>query len=223
METIYPKASKPTLVASPKSLSELRLFTMPRGGLDRLSFVTWDTIEVLGQGEDVIEFQGYYVIERENPTSADWEEASVNIHMRELSVDGVSQKFGRIHVSVNDEIGRQSGGQVKPGTTYGLPDSPKLCQMNGYMKFELLDAGVTVFNKEAIVLEHKITHIPPVGQGGGTRERAGIELFREDDPDGPPVAILQLVKTHIGSWLTELAPVDRTAELVHTNGVLETT
>jgi len=221
METIYPKASKSTLAPSPKSLSELRLFTMPRGGLDRLSFVTWDTIEVLGHGEDVIEFQGYYVIERENPTSASWEEASVNIFMKELSVTGVSQKFGRINVSVNEDIGRQSGGQVKSGTRYGLPDSPKLCQMEGYMKFDLSDVGLTVFNKEPIVLEHNITHIPPVGQGGGTRAGVGVELYRVDDPDGPPVAVLLQVKTHIGSWLTELSPLPYTAEHVHTNGVLE--
>src|SRR3954465_5759869 len=104
--------SEKTLVDSAKSLSDLRVFTMPKAGLDRLSFVTWDTIEVLGQGEDTIEFHGYYEIERSTPTSADWREASVDIAMRELSVSGVSEKFGRIHVSTNDAF-KPSGGQVK--------------------------------------------------------------------------------------------------------------
>jgi len=204
MVATYQAAGTSTLVPSPKSLSELHLFTMPQGGLDRLSFVTWDTIEVLGQGEDTLELRGYYVIERADPTSADWREASVDIFMRELSVTGVSQKFGRIHASVNEEIGKQSGGQVRAGTTYGgLVDSPKLCQMSGYMKFELSDVGVTVFNKEPILLEHNITHIPPIGQGGGTRGRVEVKLYRVDDPDGPPVAILRQVKTHIGAWLNE--------------------
>jgi len=188
--------------ASPKSLSELRLFTAPKGGTDRLNFVTWDTIEVLGRGEDMVEFRGHYVIERADPTSDDWQEASVNIRMRELSVEGVSAKFGRIRASVNDEIGKPSGGQVKAGTTFiGLSHSPKMCQMLGYMKFELPDAGVTVFNKEPIVLEHTITHIPPIGQGGGTRGRVEVPLYRLDDPDGPAVAVLRQVKTHIGAWL----------------------
>jgi len=177
---------------------------MPEGGQDRLNFITWDTIEVLGYGEETIEFRGHYVIERANPTSADWQAASVDITMRELVVKGASEKFGRISAGVNYDIGKPSGGQVKSGTIYaGLTDSPKLCQMLGYMKFDLPDAGLTVFNKEPIVLEHAITHIPPIGQGGGTRPGADVPLYRTDDPEGPPVAVLRKVKTHIGAWLRE--------------------
>lgn len=190
-----------TLNPNPKSLSDLQLFTMPEGGTDRLSFITWDTIEVIGQGEEIIEFHGYYAIERATPTSADWHDASIDIMMRELNVDGVSPRFGRIHASVNPDLGKTSGGQVRSGTTYAAPDSPKLCQMYGYMQFDLQDLGMTVFNKEAIVLEHNITHVPPVGQGGGTKERVDIPLYHKDAPDGEPVAILHRVKTHIGAWL----------------------
>src|SRR4051812_19491814 len=111
--TADPSKTPLTLAASPKSLSELHLFTMPKGGVDQLNFVTWDTIEVLGHGEDTIELRGYYIIERADPTSADWREASVDIRMRELSVAGASQKFGRLHASVNNDIGRLSGGQVR--------------------------------------------------------------------------------------------------------------
>jgi hypothetical protein len=173
---------------------------MPQGGTDRLSFITWDTIEVVGQGEEVIEFHGHYAIERSNPTSADWSEASVVIKMRELNVEGVSKFVGRVRVSVNPEVG-ESGGQVRAGTVYASGDSPKLCQMYGHMQFELLDMGMTLFNKEPIALEHTITHIPPVGQGGGTKERVDIPLYRKDAPDSDPVAILHRVKTHIGAWL----------------------
>lgn len=191
-----------SLVPNPNKLSELHLFTMPEGGTDRLNFITWDTIAVEGVGEETIEFHGSYTIERETPTSADWKEASVNIHMRELNVDGVSQKFGRIHASTNETIGKDSGGQVRAGTTYpDVIDSPKLCQMYAYAKFALLDLGMTVFNKEPILLEHNITHIPPIGQGGGTRPETAIQLYRVDDPDGEPVAVLKRVKTHIGAWL----------------------
>lgn len=192
-----------TLVPSPKSLDELQLFTMPQGGTDRLNFITWDTLEIIGKGEEIIEFHGYYVIERATPTSADWGEASVDIKMKELNVDGVSSTFGRVHASVNPDLGKISGGQVRQGTTYVAPDSPKMCQMYGYMQFALQDLGLTVFNKEAIALEHTITHIPPVGQGGGTKERVDIPLYSKDAPDSDPVAILHRVKTHIGSWLTE--------------------
>ncbi len=194
--------SSKTLVPNPKKLSDLQLFTMPEGGTDRLNFITWDTIEVQGYGEETIEFHGYYAIERSNPTSADWEEASINITMRELSVTGVSKNFGRIHATVNYDIGKQSGGQVSAGTVYpGVADSPKMCTMLGYMKFELSDLGMTVFNKDPIQLQHNITHVPPIGQGGGTRGRVEVPLYRTDDPDGAPVAVLRQVKTHIGAWL----------------------
>jgi hypothetical protein len=192
--------SAKTLVPSPKQFSDLQLFTMPKGGTDRLNFITWDTIEVIGMGEEVIEFHGHYAIEREDPSSADWSEASVKIHMRELAVEGTSKFVGPVKASTNTEY-KPSGGIVNSGTTYQSPDSPKLCQMYGYMKFELSQLGMTVFNKEPILLEHNITHIPPVGQGGGTRVRIDIPLYRTDDPDGAPVAILHHVKTHIGAWL----------------------
>jgi hypothetical protein len=176
----------------------------------------------VGRGEDTIEFHGYYDIERADPTSSDWRQASVDIFMRELSVSGISGKFGRIHVSVNDELGKESGGQVRPGTVYtGIPDSPKLCQMYGYMKFALLDAGLTVFNKEPIVLQHNITHIPPVGQGGGTRGRVEVPLYRVDDPDGRPVAVLRQVKTHIGAWVSEVSPQDYLTEREYAEEAVE--
>jgi len=201
MTLAYEADTRPALVPSPKALSELRLFTMPEGGIDRLNFVTWDTVEVFGVGEDTIELRGYYRIQRADPTDVDWMEASVEITMLELNVSGISQKFGPVHASVNYSIGRPSRGRVRPGTIYpGLPDSPKACIMEGYMQFELSAVPIVVFNKEPIVLQHNITHIPPVGQGGGTSVRADVELFRTENPDGPPVAILHQVKTHIGAW-----------------------
>lgn len=196
------------LIPSPKNISELRLFKMPRGGVDRLNFQTWDTIVVLIPGqesiEDTIELRGYYQIERANPTSANWQEASVDIFMRELFVVGTSQYFGQLQVGVNHDIGKESRGQVRPGTIYDSPvDSPKMCVMEGYMKFELTDMGITVFNKDPIQLRHSITHIPPVGQGGGTREGTEVHLYLVNAPDDPPVAILKRVKTHIGAWLDQ--------------------
>jgi hypothetical protein len=194
--------ARTALVPSPKHLSELQLFTMPEGGVDRLHFVTWDTIEVIGFPEETIEFQGHYAIQRATPTSASWEDASIDITMLELSVAGVSPTFGRISAAVNPNADKKSGGQVKAGAMYiGYANSPKLCQMLGYMHFTLHDRGLTVFNKEPIVLEHHITHVPPVGQGGGTRGRVEILLYSLDNPDGPPIAILRQVRTHIGAWL----------------------
>ncbi|HSK70389.1 MAG TPA: DUF6073 family protein, partial [Pyrinomonadaceae bacterium] len=64
------------LLPNPKSLSDLRVLTMPEGGVDSLNFIAWDTIEVIGFGEDTVELKGYYVIDRANPTDSDWINAS---------------------------------------------------------------------------------------------------------------------------------------------------
>lgn len=200
-KTLPAEDTKSTLIRSAKTLSDLRVLAMPEGGTDRLSFVAWDTIEVIGLGEDTVELTGHYIIQRANPTASDWVSASVDIVMLELDVSGISQKFGPIRASVNYEIGKPSRGQVKAGTVYpGIADSPKLCEMEGYMKFDLSAVPITVFNKEPISLRHHITHIPPIGQGGGTQGRVAINLYARHDPEGAPVAILRQVKTHIGGW-----------------------
>jgi len=176
---------------------------MPAAGVDRLRFETWDTIDVVGFDEETIKFEGHYVIERGQPTSSDWREASVDIRMLELAVTGVSGNFGRITAEINPSPTMRSGGQVRPGTVYGDWDSPKWCAMYGYMRFTLVDLGLTVFNREPILLEHKITHIPPIGQGGGTRGRVEIPLYREQQAGSAPVAFLRQVTTHIGAWRTD--------------------
>ncbi len=200
MSLMYEQDASSGLVPSARSLENLRLLSMPEPGTDQLSFMTWDTIEVRGMGQDTIQLEGHYIIERLAPTSSDWASASVDIIMRELDVVGHSETFGELRASVNTEIGKQSRGQVRPGTIYpDRYDSPKLCVMEGFMKFELPELGVTLFNKEAIVLRHSITHIPPIGQGGGTGDVA-VPLYSVDNPDGEPVATLRRVKTHIGAW-----------------------
>jgi len=192
---------------NPRTLRDVHILAMPQGGIDRLSFTTWDTIDVIGHGEDTFQLQGHYMIERRDPTSSTWADASVEIFMREMSVSGFSERFGQVHARVNTEDpDRISKGQVLPGTKYpGLLDSPKLCVMEGYMMFHLPDAGLTVFNKEPIRLQHHITHIPPIGQGGGTQGRVDVELYLREAPGGPPVAFLREVRTHIGAWLPETA------------------
>jgi hypothetical protein len=198
------------LVPSASSMSDLQLFRMPRGGTDRLRFETWDTFRVKGFDEPAtVHLEGHYMIERADPTSADWVTGSVDIRMRELLVEGVSDQFGRVRATVNDAMGYQSGGRVLAGTAYdSKPDEPKMCEMDGFMMFELPDVGLTLFNREAIPLRHTITHIPPIGQGGGTPSDAafaGIPLYDRDNPDGEPLATLLRVKTHIGAWLASAA------------------
>lgn len=186
--------------SSAKNISELKPFSMPVGGEDLLEFMAWDTIEVPGVGEETIELKGTYQIERQHPTSSDWNEAEIDIKMKKLDVKGISERLGRVEVSTNNEF-QQSQGRVQKGTAFtDIPTGgAKLCEMNNFAKFNLPDLGLTAFNKEPIELKHTITHVPPVGQGGGTGD-VRIPLFNVEDPDGEPVAYLKKVKTHIGDF-----------------------
>lgn len=177
--------------ATAKKIEDLQPFKMPEGGEDLLDFVTWDTIEVPGVGEETIELKGTYMIQRDHPSCSNWNDASIDIKMKGLDVKGESEKLGKIEVSINEDY-KVSQGQVLPGTAVPSVESgaPKHCQMNNYAKFNLKDIGMTVFNKEPIELTHKITHVPPVGQGGGTGD-IKIPLYNMEDPDGKPVAYLK--------------------------------
>lgn len=184
-----------------KTIEELQPFKMPEGGEDLLEFVALDTIEVPGIGEETIELVGSYLIEREHPSSSDWNDAAIKIRMKGLDVEGESATLGKIKVSTNPEY-KTSEGNVTSGTAFPVVNTgaPKYCEMHNYAKFELPDLGLTAFNKEPIELKHTITHVPPVGQGGGTGE-IRIPLYNVKDPDGEPVAFLKKVKTHIGNFL----------------------
>jgi hypothetical protein len=212
-------------VAKPNSeisarLANLRLFTMPPAGEDHLYFEVTDVIEVPGKGEDTVHLAGTYTIRRAQPTTMDWATATIDVTMVDLDVRGRSPLFGEIHASLNPDartlgrVGPAGGGadevDVVPAAANGQMaqkprpkprPKPSPCQFAAYMRFTLPERGLVLVNKEPIQLLHKITHVPPIGQGGGTPGPVAVGFYDVRNLSGPPVVILKSVKTEIGEWV----------------------
>lgn len=177
-------------------LNNLHLFNLPVGGVDHLYFEVNDTIEVPGVGEETVILDGTYRIQRSQPSTSDWETANIDVKMLDLDVTGTSKLFGRIHVQLNPA--QETVGKVK-GT--GSKTKPKPCSFKAYIQMTLLDKNMVLVNKEPVALEHLITHIPPIGQGGGNPEGTSYNLYNINNLNGPPVAVLKRIRTHIGPWV----------------------
>lgn len=171
----------------------VQLFQVPEPGVDFLHFTVWDTIEVPNVGTDTVELRGSYQIQREEPTSRNWAEVDMDIRLLDMDVQGSSDVLGRVSVRLN---GENVGHVYAPGNATTEAD----CQVGGQVMITLHDLGVTVFNKEPVPLSHRITHIPPIGQGGSS-PAVRIPLYNVANPDGEPVAFLRRVQTQIGGYI----------------------
>ena len=195
-----PQLSTPPQQQAPltpeQRLNNLHLFNVPVAGTDHLYFEVNDTIEVPGMGEETVTLDGTYRIQRSQPTTNDWETANIDVRMLDLDVQGTSKLFGRIQVHLNPT--KETVGKVK---STGSKTKPKPCSFKAYIQMTLLDKNMVLVNKEPVALEHLITHIPPIGQGGGNPEGTSYYLYDVRNLDGPPVAVLKRIRTHIGPWV----------------------
>jgi hypothetical protein len=171
-------------------------YVMPRtGGIDTLLFTVYDTISIAGIGTDIIELKGTFSVLRQPPSSTDWVSGTMEVEMIDLDLVGHSSILGNVRATLN------------PGyPTFGFVDiaesgnSTKACSFNAYIQLELLQIGKTVFNKEPVPLRHEITHIPPIGEGGGTHGEVDIKLYDISNPDNPSLATIIEVVTDIGEF-----------------------
>lgn len=191
---------------SPTCCCTIRPFAIPKGGTDRLHFTTWDLLEIPGVGEREIELSGEYEILRHHPSSSNWVDAAIDIEMKHLALRGTDDLLGEVRAFLLPSLAARSGGQVTQGTLQAnRPDGAKHCEMGANVGFSVGRLAMTVVPKEPVRLIHSITHIPPVGQGGGTGD-VRLPLYNADDLGGQPVAYLRRVRTHIGEFV---APVHR--------------
>jgi hypothetical protein len=197
-----PEEAPEGCIESPTCCADLRPFTMPKGGRDRLKFTTWDTIEIPGVGEREIRLDGSYQIKRNHPSCANWVDAEIDITMEDMQVQGNDDLLGQVRAFLRSDSPAPSRGRVTRGTIQdNRSDGAKHCAMDANVAFHLDKLGVTVVAKEPIHLTHSITHIPPIGQGGGTGD-VRIPLYNVNSLDGEPIAYLRRVKTHIGDFIS---------------------
>lgn len=173
-------------------------FEIAPAGIDNLGLTSEDTFFVPGKGTFTVRFSGFFRVARENPKSQRWEEANVPVNMVEMGLRGDSE-MGPIHVSLNQDF-------VSAGQTFapGRDQAAAACRIATAAEFALPQAGMTLFNKEPILLMNDaIEAIPPIEDPNGEAHIYRLPLFDRSNPDGEPAAYLMKLRYTVGNYLPQ--------------------
>jgi len=176
-------------------------FTPPKGGIDNLGIRSVDTFTVPGFGESTVEFRGYVRVARSQPTTDDWASTEVFTNMIEMYMYGESEELGPITVRLQPET-LSTGCIHTPFEETDTNQPEKACRMAVGAIFEAPKMGLTLFNKEPVVLtiDH-VKSIPPAGNPGRGQIYRMLPLFDRENPEGRPVAYLTSLSFAMGTYL----------------------
>jgi hypothetical protein len=174
-------------------------YTATPGGIDNLALHSTDTFVIPGRGEFIIDFKGFFRVARSNPTTSDWNTSEVFVNIVDLKLHGSHEATGPISVSLNPDI--VSTGQIFPTT---VPGGPKACRIATGAVFDIPKLGMTVFNKEPILLMNEnIKSIPPVDDPSGHALLFRVPLFDRKNASGRAVAYLTSLRYGADNYLSE--------------------
>lgn len=174
-------------------------FTVPAGGIDNLGLHSTDIFTIPGRGEFTVDFKGYFRVARDHPTTNDWASAEVRVNIVDLKLLGRHEDIGEIAVGLNPDI--VSSGQIFATTG---PQQPKACRIATGAVFDIKELGVSVFNKEPILLMNRhVERIPPVDDPNGHALLFNLPLYDRRDPEGEPVAYLTSLRYGADHYLSE--------------------
>lgn len=176
---------------------KIKPFSTTPGGIDNLALSSDDTFLVPGKGELCVNFRGYFKVARENPTTNDWATADVYVNMMDIRLRGESKETGPITVRANPDF--ISAGQVFAS---GSARAAASCRIAAAVTFEIPGMGMTMFNKEPVLLMNDgINSVPPVEDPNGSAHLYKLPLFDMANPDGRPVAYITSLKYTVGNYL----------------------
>lgn len=178
---------------------QVKAFVAPPGGIDNLALSSVDRFLIPGRGEFSVNFGGMMQIARDHPTSRDWATANVYVNLLEMNLKATHPDLGRIVVKQNPAL-------VSPGQTFGpgRATAPAACRIAAGVTFEAPDMGVTMFNREPILLMNDaIESIPPVEDPNGAAHLYRLPLFDTRKPEGEPVAYVTGLNYTIGNYVTQ--------------------
>jgi len=176
-------------------------FTPPPTGIDNLGITSVDTFKVPGVGEFTVEFEGHVRVVRSGPTTEDWSTTEVYTNLIEMHMHGDSPELGPIDVTLNPEC--LSTGMIRTPFDAEAEQQPeKACRMAVGAVFALPKLGLTLFNKEPVLLtiDH-VRSIPPAGNPGMGRIYQMLPLYDVANADAEPVAYLTSLSFRMGTYL----------------------
>jgi hypothetical protein len=174
-------------------------YTVTPAGIDNLALHSTDAFIIPGRGEFTIDFRGYFRVARDNPTTNDWATSEILVNIVDLKLRGQHEGTGEITVSLNPDI--VSTGQIFQTTG---PREGKACRIATAAVFDIPRLGVSVFNKEPILLMNKgIKSIPPVDDPSGHALLFNVPLFDRSNPGGRAIAYLSSLRYGADNYITE--------------------
>jgi uncharacterized protein DUF6073 len=173
--------------------------TVTPGGIDNLALHSTDVFTVPGKGEFKVDFEGYFRVARSHPTTKGWTTFEILVNIIDLRLYGKHKLLGDISVKLNPDI--LSTGQIFPASN---PNGNAKCRIATGVFFELPQVGLTVFNKEPILLmnEH-VKSIPPVDDPNGHALLFMLPLFDRANPSGKPAAFLTSLRYGADNYISE--------------------
>jgi hypothetical protein len=179
-------------------------YTPPPAGIDNLGISSLDVFNVPGVGEFTVEFQGYVRVARSEPTTSDWVTSEVYTNLIEMRMEGEHPELGAISVTLNSDC--LSTGQIRtPFTDETAAGQPaKACRMAVGAVFSLPKLGLTLYNREPVILTiDDVRSIPPAGNPGKGQIYRMLPLYDRSNPDGAPVAYLTSLQFRMGTYLPD--------------------
>jgi len=183
--------------------TSVKPYTPPPAGIDNLGITSTDTFLVPGRGEVQVDFNGYVRVARSTPSAPGWNESVVYTNLIELFMRGESADAGTVIVTLNTDY-LSTGCLWTPPADMACNEPAKACRMAVNALFEIRRMGLTLFNKEPILLTiNDVRAIPPAGNPGVGRIYEKLPLYNVADPDGVPVADITALKFAMGKYITE--------------------
>jgi hypothetical protein len=183
---------------------EVRQFAATPAGIDNLALSSVDIFLMPDKSgkysRQEVAFEGYFQVARAAPTTQEWGTAEFHVNMTDILLHSKSavKDIGPMHVRLNKEI--LSAGQVFAS---GGAKSAAACRIAASVVFEAPDRGMTLFNKEPILLMNgAIKSVPPVEDPNGKAHVYLLPLFDTKHPDGNAVAYLESLAYTVGNYLT---------------------
>jgi hypothetical protein len=176
-------------------------YTVTPAGIDNLALHSTDVFMIPGKGEFTVDFTGYFRVARDHPTTTDWTTFQLSVNIIDLKLQGQHKDLGEISVHLNPDV--LSTGQIFPAASQ---QGPARCRIATGVIFDLPQAGLSVFNKEPILLmnEH-VTSIPPVDDPNGHALLFMLPLFDRANPTGKAVAHLTSLRYGADNYISEAA------------------
>jgi hypothetical protein len=179
-------------------------WTPPDPGIDNLGISSVDTFAVPGVGEYTVAFKGWVRVVRSEPTAGEWAPAEVYTNLIEMKMTGESEELGTITVTLNPKC--LSAGQIRtPFDPYaGEGPSAKACRMAVGCVFSVPKMGLTLYNKEPVILTiDDVRQIPPAGAPGKGQIYRMLPLYDMAHPEREPVAYLTSLRFQMGGYLNK--------------------